>query len=198
MAEPAMRRTTLDEFLDWDDGTDTRYELWSGVIVAMTPPTPMHGRLASRLIRRLGAALDGRAPCDVYTEAGIVRPDRNDTFYVADIVVSCEVLRPDERLLREPILIVEVLSPSTGISDRQIKLADYRSIPSVQEILLIDSQSMFAEVHRRDGERWVTEIVRGGDGTLTLASIPARLGMAEVYQGIPLPEPRAPLAGNTS
>jgi len=181
---------TIDEFLEWDDGTDTRYELWGGVIVAMAPPMPMHGRLASRLIRRLGAALDGRAPCDVYTEAGIVRPDRNDTLYVADIVVSCEVLQPDERVLREPLLIVEVLSPSTGISDTQIKLADYRSIPSVQEILLIDSQALFAEVHRRDGERWVTEIVRGGDGTLTLDSVPVRLAMAQLYEGIPFPEPR--------
>jgi Putative restriction endonuclease len=70
--------------------------------------------------------LSGRAPCEIYCEAGIARPDRNDTFYVADIAISCEGLSPDDRLLRAPLLIVEVLSPSTSISDRQIKLADYR------------------------------------------------------------------------
>jgi len=80
MAEPAAKRMTLDEFLSWDDGTDTRYELWGGVVTAMAPPMPLHGRLVSRLITALSNALRGRAPCDVYSEAGVIRPDRNDTF----------------------------------------------------------------------------------------------------------------------
>jgi Uma2 family endonuclease len=195
MAESAANRMTLDEFLAWDDGTDTRYELWGGIVTARTPPMPLHGRLASRLIIRLGAALSGRAPCEIYTEAGIARPDRNDTFYVADIAISCETLSPDDRLLRAPLLIVKVLSPSTSISDRQIKLADYRSIPSVQEILLIDSQSIFAEVHHREGDRWVVELVRGPDATLALNSVPLAISMSELYEGIPLPEPRIPAVG---
>jgi Uma2 family endonuclease len=128
----------------------------------------------------------------VYSEVGIARLDRNDTFYVADIAVSCEPLRPDDRLLREPVLIVEGLSPSTAATDRQVKVPDYRSIPSVNEILLIDSESAFAEVQRRDGDRWITEIVRGTEAALTLASVSATLSMAELYEGIPLPEPRNP------
>jgi len=195
MAEPAAQRMTLDEFLAWDDGTDTRYELWGGIVTAMAPPMPLHGRLVSRLITALSNALRGRAPCDVYSEAGVVRPDRNDTFYVADIAVSCETLSADDRLLRGPILIVEVLSPSTSSSDRQLKLADYRNIPSVQEILLIDSQSMFAEVHRRDGNRWIMEILRGRDSTLALNSVPVPISMSELYNGIPLPERADPSVG---
>ena len=192
MAEPAAKRMTLDEFLSWDDGTDTRYELWGGVVTAMAPPMPLHGRLVSRLITALSNALRGRAPCDVYSEAGVIRPDRNDTFYVADIAVSCETLSADDRLLRGPMLIVEVLSPSTSSSDRQLKLADYRSIPSVQEILLIDSQSMFAEVHRRDHAHWIMEILRGRDATLALNSVPATISMSELYNDIPLPEKADP------
>ena len=180
MAEPAARRMTLDEFLAWDNGTDTRYELRRGIVTAMAPPMPLHGRLVSRLITALSNALRGRAPCDVYSEAGIVRPDRNDTFYVADIAISCEALGPDDRLLRAPLLIVEVLSPSTNSSDPQLKLADYRNIPSVKEILLIDSQSMFAEMHRRDGDRWFMEIVRGRDATLALNSVPLAISMSEL------------------
>ena len=141
MPEPAAKRMTIDEFLAWDDGTDTRYELWGGIVTAMAPPMPLRGRLVSRLIIRLGAALRGRTPCEIYTEAGIARPDRNDTFYIADIAISRETLVPDDRLLRAPLFVVEVLSPSTSVSDRQLKLADYWSIPSVQEILLIDSRA---------------------------------------------------------
>jgi len=90
------------------------------------------------------------------------------------------------------MLIVEVLSPSTSSSDRQLKLADYRSIPSVQEILLIDSQSMFAEVHRRDHAHWIMEILRGRDATLALNSVPVTISMSELYNDIPLPEKADP------
>jgi Uma2 family endonuclease len=195
MAEPATRRMTVDEFLDWDDGTDTRYELWGGSIVAMAPPMPRHGLLAMALGGEIRTVLRTRPPCRVFSEAGIALPDRNDTFYVADLAVSCEPLREEDRMLRNPVLIVEVLSPSTGTADRQLKLADYRRIPSVEEILLIDSQSAFADVHRRDGDRWFTELLRGLDATLVLNSVPLTIAMSVLYDGIPLPEPRLPPAG---
>jgi Uma2 family endonuclease len=188
MAEPATRRMTVDQFLDWDDGTDTRYELWGGVVVAMAPPMPRHGLLASALNGEIRSALRSRPACRAFIEAGIALPDRNDTFYVADIAVTCEPLRAEDRFIRNPVLIVEVLSPSTGISDRQLKLADYMSIPSVEEILLIDSQSAFAEVHHREGDRWITELVRGLEAKLVLNAVPLTVAMSELYEGVPLSE----------
>jgi Uma2 family endonuclease len=65
---------------------------------------------------------------------------------------------------------------------------EYRQIPSVREILLIDSERAFAEILRRDGERWFTEIVLGIEASLSLASVPLTVGMAELYDGVPLPE----------
>jgi Uma2 family endonuclease len=190
MAEPAVKGMTVDEFLDWEDGTDTRYELIGGVIVAVAPPMPAHGRLAARLAGELDAALRGQRPCAVQSEVGIVRPDRTDTCYVADIAVTCEPLSADDRLIRHPVLIGEISSPSTAAFDRQTKVADYREIPSVQEILLVDSETMFAEALRRENDRWITEIVQGPAGTLSLSSVPLSLSMAELYDGVPLPEPR--------
>ena len=192
MAEPATRRMSLDEFLAWDDGTDTRYELWGGGVVAMAPPMARHGLLALALGGEIRAALRARSPCRALSEAGIALPDRNDTFYVADIAVTCEPLRAEDRLISNPVLIVEVLSPSTAATDRQIKIPDYRRIPSVQEILLIDSESAFAEVHRREGDRWINEIIRGIEGTLALNSVPLTISMSVLYEGIPLPELRIP------
>lgn len=189
MAEPAVRTMRVDEFLRWEDGTDTRYELVGGFVVAMAPPTPAHGRPALALGTEIRAALRARTPCFVQSDAGIARSDRDDTCYTADLAVSCEELAAQDRLIREPILIVEVLSPSTAAFDRQSKVADYRQIASVREILLIDSQSVFAEILRRDGERWITEIVRGPAATLSLSSVPLSVAMAELYEGIPLPEP---------
>ena len=86
-------------------------------------------------------------------------------------------------------MIVEILSPGTALYDRQTKVSDYRRIPSVEEILLIDSASIFAEVLRREGDRWLTEIVRGPQATLSLASIGLTAAMSELYEGIDLPDP---------
>ncbi len=188
MAEAALKGMTVDEFLHWEDGTDTRYELLGGFVVAMAPPAARHSLLATALGGEIRSALRSRPPCRVYGEAGIVRPDRNDTCYVADLAMTCEPLRADDRLIRDPILIVEILSPSTAAFDRQTKVADYRRIPSVQEILLIDSESVFAEVLRRDGERWITEIVQGPAAILSLVAVPLNIPMAEIYEGIPPPE----------
>ena len=94
------------------------------------------------------------------------------------------------------MLIVEVLSPKTGLYDRQTKVADYRRIPSVEEILLINSTSIFAEVLRREGDRWITEIVRGPQATLSLASIALTAAMSDLYEGIDPPDQAAAEPGS--
>jgi len=191
MSELAVKRMTLAEFLRWEDGTDTRYELLAGFPVAMAPPAVAHGILALRLGSRIDAALRSRSPCFGQSEAGIARPDRNDTCYVADLAVTCTPPERGQQLLQDPVLIVEVLSPGTAMYDRQTKVSDYRRIPSVQEILLIDSASIFAEVLRREGDRWITEIVRGPQATLSLATIGLTATMSDLYEGIDLADPAA-------
>jgi len=191
MSEVVVKRMSLEEFLRWEDGTDTRYELLAGVPVAMAPPAIAHGILALRLGARIDAALRSRPPCFGQSEAGIVRPDRDDTCYIADLAVSCSPPERGQQLLQDPVLIVEILSPGTAMYDRQTKVADYRRIPSVEEILLIDSASVFAEVLRREGERWITEIVRGPQATLSLASIGLTAATSDLYEGIDLAHPAA-------
>ena len=195
MAELAVKGMSVNEFLCWEDGTDTRYELIGGFVVAMAPPMPRHGRLAITLGGEIRAALRPRPDCGVYAEAGVVLSERDDTYYIADLAMSCDPLQPDDRLIRNPVLIVEILSPSTAAFDRQTKVPDYRQIPSVQEILLIDSESVFAEVLRRDGDHWITEIVQGLTANLSLRCVPVRIPMAELYEGIPLPAPRTGRSG---
>ena len=186
MAEPATKRMTLDEFLWWDDGTETRYELIDGFPLAMAPPARAHGMLCARLAGGLYGALRSRRPCTAQTEAGIARPGSDDSCYIADLAVTCRPYQRGEQLVQEPILIVEVLSPSTERHDRQTKVPAYREIESVQEILLIDSETIYAEILRREGDRWITELVRRRDGRFHLSSVELQLSMAELYEGIEL------------
>jgi Uma2 family endonuclease len=184
MAEPAARGMTLEEFLAWDNGTDTLYELDEGFPVAMAPPAEAHRILAVRLASRIDAALAGRRPCNAQIDAGVTRPDRADSYYIADIAVTCQANEPRQQAIREPILLVEILSPGTERHDRRTKLVIYRQIASVEEILLIDSETYYAELHRRQNAHWITELLRGRDMSITLNSVGLAIPLSELYEGI--------------
>ena len=188
MAEPAPKRMCLDEFLWWDDGTDTRYELIGGLPVAMAPPAEVHRVLAIRLGGRIDSVLSTRRPCNAQSEAGIVRPDRADTFFVAEIAATCAPIEPGRQATKDPFLIIEVLSPGTERHDRRIKLPVYRQLDSVEEILLLAADEYHAELHRRSGPQWITEILRGRDAVLTLRSAGVTIAFAALYEGVAFDE----------
>lgn len=191
MVEAARARMTVEEFLHWESGDDRRYELVDGRILAMAPPAEQHGALVMRLGAAIQEALRGRAPCRVIGEAGMRFPRRGHDFYVADMAVTCAPPSPARRHIENPVLIVEVLSPSTELHDRKVKLPDYRLIRSVEEIALVDSTGMYAEVHRRlDDRRWLAEIVRGADATLRLASVGLELRLGSLYEFVAFEEPQ--------
>jgi len=184
MAEPAIRRMTLEEFLRWDDGTDTRYELIGGFPVAMAPPAEAHRILAVRLVSRIDQALTRRRPRNAQFEPGVVRLDRADSYYVPDIAVTCEPNDPGRQAMVDPILIIEILSPSTERSDRRLKLPVYQNIRSVREIMLIDADSYHAELYRRENDHWGIQLVRGAEAALSLVSVDLQISMSELYEGI--------------
>ena len=184
MAEPAIRQMTLEEFLRWDDGTDTRYELIDGFPVAMAPPVEAHRILAVRLVSRIDQALTRRRPCNAQFEPGVVRPDRADSYYVPDIAVTCEPNEPGRQAMVDPILIIEILPPSTERSDRPLKLPVYQNIRSVREIMLIDADSYHAELYRRENDHWGIQLVRGAEAALSLVSVDLQISMSELYDGI--------------
>lgn len=177
---------TLDEFFRWDDGTQTHYELIGGFPVAMAPPAEAHRMLMVRLVSRIDAGLSHRRPCNAQVEAGVTRPDRADTYFESDIAATCEGNEVGRQAIKDPFLIVEILSPSTERHDRRIKLPVYRQIATVQEILFIASDGLYAELHRRSGAQWITEILRGGDVRLTLTSVGIEIPMSDLYEGIAL------------
>jgi len=187
MAEPAIRHMTLKEFLRWDDGTDTRYELIDGFPVAMAPPAEAHRILAVRLGSRIDAALAGRRPCNAQIEPGVVRPDRADSYYVPDIAVTCEPNEAGRQAMVDPILIVEILSASTERTDRRLKLPAYQTMESVREIMLIDADSHHAELYRRENDRWGIQLVRGAEASLFLSTVDLGISMSELYEGIAIP-----------
>jgi Uma2 family endonuclease len=178
MAESARKLITLAEFLDWDDGTDTHYELVRGKIVAMASRRARHSVLGANL----GAALEGglKEPCYVGVSAGVMPPNCDDTFYEADLVVSCTPLRADLLTIPDPTTIIEVLSPTTADHDRGGKLYDYRRIDSVQEIAVVASEQRHVEIWRRRGAKWEVEDLIG-DAALQLETVGITMTFATIY-----------------
>lgn len=190
MARPALQPLTVEQFLEWDSGDDRRYELVDGEIVAMAPPLPAHQILAANFARRLAETLDDRPPCNVRVEAAIVPVDRDDACHQADLAVTCRPHEPGQKATPEPVLIVEILSPSTESYDRKVKVPDYRAIPSVQEIVLIDPQQLYCEVHRRlEGGRWLTDLLREREARLRIESLGFDQPLSALYVNVTLDSP---------
>jgi Uma2 family endonuclease len=101
MAEPAIRRTNAEEFLRWEDGTDTRYESVDGFPVAMGPPAQAHGIVCVRLAGEPTAALRSRRPCTAQAEAAIARRDRNDSCYITGLAIPAAPIKGGDHCFYE-------------------------------------------------------------------------------------------------
>jgi Uma2 family endonuclease len=175
---------TVDDFLCWEgDGTGTRYELIDGVLRAMAPTLNTHGIIVSNLNGILYAHLRG-SRCLVVTAPGIRPAMRADwNFRIPDLGVTCEGDRKGERIVTEPKLLIEVLSPSNA-ADTYENIRAYATLSSIQELLVVHSTRMEVELLRKgDGNIWPANPTISTAGDLRLDSIELTLPLADVYAG---------------
>lgn len=183
MAETApLPRMTVADFLAWDDGTPVRYELVRGAPVAMAPPSGRHAEIVGNVAAILSRQLV--RPCRVPQGGGVARDDADDQFRLPDVFITCEPT--PERFFRAPRLVVEVLSPSTEKDDRTEKLDFYQSLPSVEAVLLVWQERRRAQLHLREGARWLVQDLIGA-GMLDVPSLGVSLALDDAYQGLDLP-----------
>jgi Uma2 family endonuclease len=146
----ALKLMTVDEFLVWAEGREGRWELHDGVPVMMAPERVVHNRSKLRAATALQEALAAaRLPCEVFTDGLAVRIDARATFE-PDASVVCGPRRPDETIaIDDPVIVVEVLSPSTAAIDHGRKLSGYFSLPSVEHYLILDPERRVVIHHKR-------------------------------------------------
>jgi Uma2 family endonuclease len=173
-------RMTVAEFVRWPgDGTDARHELVGGRVVAMAPPSGRHVEIVSNIAQALQARL--RRPCRALQGGGVARSSEDDECRIPDRFVTCEPT-PDHVFLN-PRLVVEVLSPSTEKEDRTAKLDFYRSLPSVQAILLVWQDKRRVQLHTREEPRWPAQDFTGA-GAVALADLGIEMALEEIYAGV--------------
>jgi Uma2 family endonuclease len=181
MARVADELWTLEEFLAFDDGIDTSYQLFEGRIVAMNPRLRGHGALVARLIRIVADRL--KPPCEACAGAGIIPVNRRHSWYKADLIVTCTPGNYKDQFIAEPVLVVEVLSPTTAAIDFNPKLPDYQQMPSMRDILLVSSMERLVRHWRREPNGWIEHGHRRS-ATVRLTGLPVTIGMSDLYEGI--------------
>jgi Uma2 family endonuclease len=172
------------EFLAWNAPGNTRWQLVDGEPRAMAPASRTHGVLQAELIRLIGNHLDSSgSPCTVVDAAGVVpRVQADINLRVPDLAVTCTETSEEEHTLSEPILLVEILSPSNS-SETWTNIWAYTTIPSVNEILVIDSVRVRAHLLRRDAQgNWPKRATVIEEGTLDLESIGFKVPLAAIYR----------------
>jgi Uma2 family endonuclease len=178
-----------EEYLAIERESETRSEYFDGEMFAMSGGSRQHNLIVTNLIRELSTQLK-RRPCEVYTNDQRVRIPETSLYTYPDVVVLCgEPIFEDETVdtLLNPLLIVEVLSPTTEAYDRGKKFEGYRTIASLAEYVLVSQHEPRVEQFlRQDGGHWLFTATHGRERSISLASIQCELALAEIYDKVAL------------
>ena len=178
----ALRKPmTLAEFLEWEERQPMRYEFDGAGPVAMTGGTRAHARIQRNLAFALTGRLRGK-PCE-FLGSDLKIKTSEDHIRYPDGFVTCTVGDNESTMVSDPVVIFEVLSPSTAASDRIVKAREYQAMPSVQRYVMFEQDRPGATVYARSGDTWILEILIV-DSVLALPEIGVSLPLAEIYEGI--------------
>ena len=192
---PALAQVPLqmsvEEFLSWDPGDGRAWQLVDGAPQAMAPASRTHGTLQGELGSLIRNHLwDRGSPCTLVVTPGVVpHVQSSHNMRVPDLAVTCSEYEAEEAGLTDPVLIVEILSPSNQ-AETWANVWAYTTIPSVQEIVVLKTVSIGAELLRRrpDGA-WPREPDVLTKGELALDSIGLRVSLVELYRATRLRRP---------
>jgi len=181
------QQMTLEEYLEFDYHAEGRYEYFDGEVIEMSGGSPEHSLLGSRLSRLLGNQLDPKG-CLVFQSDVRIKVPAMLPYRFGDVSALCgKPIYEDlgkSKLLVNPTLIVEVLSPSTENYDREEKFKAYKSIESLREYVLISQVKKFVTLYVKHNEKfWFQSEYVSGE-TLNIESLDCELSVDEIYQGI--------------
>lgn len=187
MATAAQARLSVEEYLRGEREATSKSEYFAGAVFAMAGASREHNLIVTNLVGELRSRLRG-TNCEVYPSD--MRVAVSTGFYTyPDVSVAGGPSFLDARqdTLLDPVLLAEVLSPTTEAYDRGRKFEQYRALLSLREYLLISPVEARIERFRRSAEGWLLDETVGLDAALRLTSVEAELPMSEVYALVELP-----------
>lgn len=183
--QAVKQHATRDEYLRFDTNSPQKHEFYRGKIFAMSGGTFNHSGIALNIATTLRNQLRGTSCQPMNSDMRITTPSGLDTY--PDISVFCNEpeLSDNNCTLRNPVLLIEVLSPSTSSYDRGDKFWHYRSIPSLTDYVLVDSESVHVEHYQRQNkDEWLLHTYTQLSDTLHLKSVKTMLSLEAIYESI--------------
>jgi Uma2 family endonuclease len=184
MSAATRPRYSIEEYVRIEEHANLKHEYLDGQVLAMAGGTPEHARMASAVNAALLTQLRGR-PCAVYTSDARVRVAATGLDTYPDVTVVCggEQRDPGDPLaLTNPVVLVEITSPSSEAYDRGEKFEHYKRIPTLREFVVVSHHEPCIEVFRRSADgSWADaeQTLRGGRVTLT--SLACELVVDDIY-----------------
>ena len=177
---------TYAEYVAVEESSEIKHEFVDGEMFAMSGGHPLHGLLPARFIAILARNL-GPGPCRTYSsDTRVFVADLNQGFY-PDLIVICGRFEQDPRDpqgVTNPAVVVEVLSPTTEMWDRNGKFESYRRLPSLRDYVLVTQErNRIEHFARNDDGSWTYRDLRDGD-VLRLTGAPAEVAVSELYEGV--------------
>lgn len=178
--DEAPQPMTLTEFLDWERRQPQRWEFTEGEPRMMVGGSVRHTRICRALVQRLNSALEASG-CEAFQEG--VKVIAAEQCHYPDVTVTCTPQNDESDTLRDPVLIVEVLSPTTSRHDIGPKWANYQTLPSLRAYLLVAQDRIRVEAYIRQADHWLYQVMIRPDDVLSIPALDLTLAVAEVYRG---------------
>jgi Uma2 family endonuclease len=178
MSNAAENLMSVAEFLAWEREQPERYEYSGGVVTMMTGASLVHVTITMNIAFALRQSLRGSG----------CRPFTNDAKVLAgasvrypDITVTCTPFGGKDDIVPEPIVVIEVISPSTEREDRGRKKFDYFATPSIEQYAIIEQDARRVDLYTRAGTEWIDQVVEGS-AVLKLSAIGVEISLDDIYE----------------
>jgi Uma2 family endonuclease len=177
---------SAEDYLTLERSAPYKSEYHDGQIYAMTGASRKHNLITVNIAGELRSQLKKR-PCEAYINDMRVKAAEANCYHYPDIAVACGAPQFEDAqvdTLLNPVLLIEVLSPSTEAYDRGGKFAHYRKIATLREYLLVAQDQPNIERYVRQGEVWILTEAAGLEASVPLESIDCVLSLREVYDKV--------------
>lgn len=182
----ATKKLSFEEYLAGEQRSEVRHEFDDGRLIPLEATTKRHNRIITNILRSVEPRKLAEKGCEIYHENVITRVRENKRYVYPDVVITCDPTdQADEYIIKNPCVIFEVLSKSTGRYDKVGKFFKYQRIPSLQQYILISQYAIAVEYYiRMEDGQWIYAAMDKLEDVLAIPSLQLELKLEDVYAAV--------------